>query len=688
MSDVSKQPVRINHIKRIVGYAAVDAFIVYISYTVLFFARVIATPPENYLSGLIFTLFSAAMMVSTLYLFRVYHRVWDRTSGQDVAVILYAAVIASAIVLALDIVIADPLRPLPISVIVFGNAMALLAIVAVRYRFRLVAGMAWRWRVIWRGQLPQKNTTRVLVVGAGESGSAFVWRLKHRWEPDHEHKFNVVGYIDDDPAKRGLIFEGVSVVGNRHEIPEIVAKRNVNLIVIAIHNISGPDFREVLGYCEGTAARIKVVPDMYAMLNQRLGVATLRDVQPEDVLGRKLVGRHKSVDLSPVMGKAVLVTGAAGSIGSELCRQMTTYEPTRLLLLDNNESGLHDLYTELKAQYPALDLVPVLADISQRETIKKVFGLYQPQIVFHAAAYKHVPMLELFPHESVRVNIGGTRNLAELARDNGVERFVLISTDKAVDPSCVMGASKRAAELLMKALSEQQGHHTLFTAVRFGNVLGSRGSVAPTFNRQIDKGGPVTVTHQDMQRYFMTIAEAVNLVIHAAAMTNGGDLFMLRMGEEVRIVELAERMIRMRGLRPYKDIEIKFSGTRPGEKLNEKLRRDDELEIPTVHSHIVRLENHELKFDGDQFLSQIADMVEREAHDLLDLPGTQPPASSDRAEAYSMPDQQHVFLKHLVRIIDQTEAPGPKLVRPDGEGLPVTTSQWRADSGQLRGAAN
>jgi len=688
MSDQNKQAVRLSRLRRIVGYAAVDAFIVYISYTVLFFARAIAILPENYFAGLVFTIFSAGTIVSLLYLFRVYHRVWDRTSGQDVAVIVYAVGIASIIVLALDIVIADPLRPLPASVIVFGNAMALLGIVAVRYRFRVLSGLVWRWRVVWRGQLPHKNTTRVLVVGAGESGSAFVWRLKHRWEPDHDHKFNIIGYIDDDPEKLDLIIEGVKVVGNRHDIPEIVDRQDINLIVIAIHNISGPDFREILGYCERTSARIKVVPDMYAMLNQQLGVATLRDVQPEDVLGRKLVGRHKDVDLSPVMGKVVLVTGAAGSIGSELSRQMTTYEPVRLVLLDNNESGLHDLYTELKSQHPDMALVPVLADITQRDSLEKVFRLYRPQIVFHAAAYKHVPMLELFPHESVRVNIGGTRNLAELARDYKVERFVLISTDKAVDPSCVMGASKRAAELLMKALYEQNGHSTLFTAVRFGNVLGSRGSVAPTFNRQIDKGGPVTVTHQDMKRYFMTIAEAVNLVIHAAAMTNGGDLFMLRMGEEVRIVELAERMIRMRGLRPYADIEIKFSGMRPGEKLNEKLRRDDELEITTIHSHIVRLENHELDFNAELFLTQIRDMVQGDPRDLLNLTAEPPVVAADNSSAYNVPDQQHVFLNHLVSIIEQNESAGPKAMRPDGNALPLAAPQWHSGNGHFRGAAN
>jgi len=387
------------------------------------------------------------------------------------------------------------------------------------------------------------------------------------------------------------------------------------------------------------------------------------------------------------MGKVVLVTGAAGSIGSELSRQMTTYEPVKLLLLDNNESGLHDLYTELKAQYPTMNLVPVLADITQRETLEQIFKLHRPQIVFHAAAYKHVPMLQLFPYESVRVNIGGTRNLAELARDYEVERFVLISTDKAVEPSCVMGASKRSAELLMRALHEQNGHKTLFTAVRFGNVLGSRGSVAPTFNRQIDMGGPVTVTHPEMMRYFMTIAEAVNLVIHAAAMTTGGELFMLRMGEEVRIVELAERMIRMRGLRPNDDIEIRFSGMRPGEKLNEKLRRDDELEIPTVHPHIVRLENHALAFDAARFLNGVEDAVQRAPYDELQIaPPQEGPVSTIPYTADE--HQQQVYLDYLLGIIEP-KAAAQSVPQPAGSDLPLVSHQWPSGNGHhVRGTVD
>ena len=283
------------------------------------------------------------------------------------------------------------------------------------------------------------------------------------------------------------------------------------------------------------------------------------------------------------------MTGAAGSIGAELCRQLLFYDPVRLILLDNNESGLYDLVTELTNDETKDILVPVLADITHRRALARVFAGHRPQVIFHSAAYKHVPILEEHPDESIRVNIEGTQHVAELAREYGAERFVLISTDKAVNPCSVMGASKRVCELLMHMLAQEGTHHTLFTSVRFGNVLGSRGSVVPTFDRQIDAGGPVTVTHQDMTRYFMTIPEAVNLVIHAACLTKGDDLFMLRMGEVVRIVELAERMIRLRGLRPYQDIPIKFTGVRPGEKLHEELSNPAEASLPTAHPYIVEL---------------------------------------------------------------------------------------------------
>ncbi|MEL7674436.1 MAG: UDP-N-acetylglucosamine 4,6-dehydratase family protein, partial [Chloroflexota bacterium] len=326
-------------------------------------------------------------------------------------------------------------------------------------------------------------------------------------------------------------------------------------------------------------------------------------------LGRKSVGWHEAVDVSPVREKVVLVTGAAGSIGSELCRQILSYAPVKLILLDNNESGLHDLLTELATRTRGDSLlVPALADITDARQMRALFAAHQPQLIFHSAAYKHVPMLEAYPSESIRVNIGGTRLVAELAHQHGAERFVLISTDKAVNPSSIMGASKRICEMLMHAFA-QRGGATLFTSVRFGNVLGSRGSVVPTFERQIQAGGPVTVTDPEMTRYFMTIPEAVNLVIHAACLTQGDDLFMLQMGQVVRIVELAERMIRMCGLRPYIDIAIDFTGVRPGEKLHEELHTDAEHQHPTMHPDIVQLVNTRNGHLHDHFVAELDELV-------------------------------------------------------------------------------
>ncbi len=604
------------HVRRILAWMLVDSFIVLGGYTAAFFARAITTTLD-YMNSLGFLFFVIIVTLIVNYYFGIYHRIWSRSSGHEVSRLVYAVFVSGAFVgmvdllLALDETIA---RPLPLSVVLLGSVLSITGLVAIRYRSRLVSGLNWRWDAVWHGKLPEnakktEKLTSVLIIGAGETGQNFVWRLKRRWGKDR--KYRVVGFVDDDPLKRGLYIEGTRVIGARADIPHLVRKHKIELIVLAIHNISGPDFREILAYCESTPARIKIVPDTQALMDERRGVPLLRDIQPEDILGRKPLGRHADVDLSPITRKVVMVTGAAGSIGSELSRQLLSYEPEMVLMLDINESGLHDLRVEMEGMAPGAVIVPLLVDVRNYRRLRTVFERYRPQVIFHAAAYKHVPMLQLFPAEAVEVNVGGTRNVARLAREYGTERFVLISTDKAVDPSNVMGATKRIAELLMHAFAQDGSHNTLFTSVRFGNVFGSRGSVVPTFERQINQGGPVTVTHKDMRRYFMTIAEAVNLVLHAACLTRGDDLFMLQMGEEVRIVDLAERMIRLRGLRPYEDIPIKFTGIRPGEKLNEVLQLESEVAIKTAHSHIVQLRNRQdNSFRPARLLQQVDELLD------------------------------------------------------------------------------
>ncbi len=613
-----------HHLRRALKWMALDAAILMAAYTIAFFVRAITTPLD-YLQSLWLIVGSTLIVSIMLYAFGIYHRIWSMTSGHDVTVIVSAFVSATVFITLIDILL--PSRPLPLSVVLLGNALAFGTIVGVRYRSRLITGASWRWRAVWHQQFPSE-TTKVLIIGAGESGQALALRLKHRFRKT-DYAYTVVGFIDDDPDKQYMYIEGCPVLGNREAITRVAERHNIDLIVVAMHNIPGANFREILGYCESTQARIKIVPDMLALMSETQGSTLLRDVQPEDLIGRHPISRHAAIDLNVIVSRRILVTGAAGSIGSELCRQLLVYQAVTLIILDNNESGLHELFIELTTKFPQTSIEPVLADITQREHLAAIFDKYQPQIVFHAAAYKHVPMLESYPGEALRVNVGGTRAVAEIARACGVERFVLISTDKAVNPSSVMGASKRACELLLRAFASQAGSQTLFTSVRFGNVFGSRGSIVPTLNRQIDSGGPLTVTHQEMTRYFMSISEAVNLVIHAACLTKGGDTFLLKMGEVVRILDLAERMVRLRGLRPYVDIEIKFIGIRPGEKLHEQLQADNEYMFDTIHPGIVQLGSRVSTFDADAYLKRLDALLKAgigsDVSALLELVQHEPP---------------------------------------------------------------
>lgn len=570
-----------HHIRHVVTWITLDAVILLGAYISVYSARMLDFSSTEIIRIIPAASAATLAMLSSLYLAGVYHQIWLHTSGHRAGLIVNAGFVATVATLIVDTFLYP--RPLPLSVIIIANALAVSGFVALRFRHQLAVVQYWKRS---SRSVAQSKGTNVLIIGAGEAGQILALQMKRQ---SHRDNYNVVGFVDDDPHKQGLFIEGLSVLGDRQAIPHVVDRQGISLIVLAIHNISGHDFRDILSYCEKTNARIKVIPDLFGIIETQHNTPLLRDIRAEDLIGRSVVRPNKAVNLDPVMQKTILVTGAAGSIGSELCRQLPQYNPSRIIMLDNNESGLHDLVTEVSARFPDIEIVPVLADITIRESLAAVFRKHTIQIVFHAAAYKHVPLLQYYPNEVVRVNIGGTRNLAELARDHGVSRFVLISTDKAVDPANVMGASKRICELIVQSLAREGRHQTLFTTVRFGNVLGSRGSVLPTFERQIDSGGPVTVTHPEMNRYFMSIPEAVNLVIHAACLTEGGDIFLLRMGDVVRIVELAERMIRLRGLRPYQDIAIRFTGVRPGEKLNEELHTTGEHPLDTAHPGIIKL---------------------------------------------------------------------------------------------------
>lgn len=600
-----QKDISIHRFKRMLMWMLLDSLVIFVTYLMTFSSRAL-TAQLDLQGSMMFFMLAILVTVSALYISGAYRRIWSHTSGHGSIIILRAIVLASIILLFLDLMSVP--RMLPLSVLIIANIISCGGLIATRYRSRLIGGLQWRWRVIWKGEFPNSKVERVLVIGAGESGQMIAMRFQHRI---HNSGYNIIGFVDDDRDKYGMYVEGKPVLGTTEDTARITLEQKIDLIIIAIHNIKGSEMRRIIEQCQLTDARIKAVPDMIAFMSSNVaGSYFLRDIQPEDLIGRSIVKYHDSVDLTLVSKRVVLVTGAAGSIGSELCRQILSFESSQLIMLDNNESALHDLHIELEAKYPGVSVIPALIDVTSHDNLREIFERYKPQLVFHAAAYKHVPMLERYPEEAIRVNISGTLNVAELAISNQVERFVLISTDKAVKPSSIMGASKRLCELIIHNVEENGDHDTLFTAVRFGNVLGSRGSVVPTFMRQIESGGPVTVTHKEMTRYFMSISEAANLVIHATAMTQGNDVFVLKMGEEIRILDIAERIIRLHGLRPHMDIEIKYIGIRNGEKLHEDLYTYYEEPVGTVHPKVMKINLWQMNGQGNLLMEGVSRLID------------------------------------------------------------------------------
>jgi FlaA1/EpsC-like NDP-sugar epimerase len=423
---------------------------------------------------------------------------------------------------------------------------------------------------------------RTLIVGAGDTGESLLRELKKT--PHLE--YNPIGFIDDDAEKRGIKIHGVPVLGDIRSLEKIIEEYGAREVIIAIPGATGSAMREIFEICRRTGAHFRTVPTRGALQRGAARVSQIRLVDLEDLLGRNVVSLdNRSLQLS-LSGKRVLVTGAAGSIGRELARQIADYDPEKLIVLDRNENNLFYLEAELRDAHPLLNILPIVGDVLDRKKIEQLFARSLPHVVFHAAAFKHVPLMEHNAEEAVKNNVLATRGLALSALESGVERFVYISTDKAVRPTSVMGATKRLGERLVKSLG---GEHTRFISVRFGNVLGSDGSVIPTFRRQIAAGGPVTVTHPEASRYFMTIPEAVQLVLMAGAMGEGSETFLLQMGQPVRIVDMARNMIELSGLRPEEDIKIVFTGLRPGEKLHEELKNDSETALPTSNDKIMVL---------------------------------------------------------------------------------------------------
>jgi len=500
-----------------------------------------------------------------------YRNLWRYASLHDAFHIFKSVSIASIAVAVVFLFIGDSFQ-FPRSIIVLDCALLFFMISASR--------MAWRF---YRETTltPQKGTGRkTLIIGAGEAGSLLLKDIRrHSSTP-----YRIIGYVDDDGAKQGMFLHGVRVLGKLEQLRDIIEKYGVEEIIIAIPSAKGKALLRIVEKCNETGVRFRSVPDMKDILNGKLAISHIKNVEIDDLLGRDSVVLDEAGIRNYLTGKRVLVSGAAGSIGSELCRQLARFEPSSLILLDNAETPLFYIERELRAKFPEQRLAPVLGDIRDREKLEAVFEEFMPEVVFHAAAYKHVPMMEFNQVEAVTNNIGGTKIMADAAHRFGVDNFVMISTDKAVNPTNVMGASKRVAEIYVQALSRKSV--TRFSTVRFGNVLGSNGSVIPLFMEQIRTGGPVTVTDPDVVRYFMTIPEAAQLVLQAGSLGKGGEIFVLDMGEPVRIKDLAEELIRLSGFVPYEDMDIIFTGLRPGEKLFEELLIDGEGIMRTRHEKI------------------------------------------------------------------------------------------------------
>ncbi len=466
---------------------------------------------------------------------------------------------------------------------------------AVRLSYRI-------WVSLFGSGRRGKNGKRIMIVGAGTSGTVILKEI-------HTSSFvndTVVCFVDDDKNKIGKILNGVPIEGNRNDIPKLAEKYRVDEIYIAMPAAPAQDRKDIIDICQKTDCKVKILPGIYQLLNDEVSVSKLREVQIEDLLGREPIRVDLDEIIGYVSGKTILVTGGGGSIGSELCRQIAGHNPKRLIIFDVYENNAYDIQQELKESHPELDLVVLIGSVRNTHRMESVFAKYRPDIVYHAAAHKHVPLMEDSPCEAIKNNVFGTYKTAKAADKYGTKRFVLISTDKAVNPTNIMGASKRLCEMVVQMMDARS--ETDFVAVRFGNVLGSNGSVIPLFKKQIEAGGPVTVTHPDIIRYFMTIPEAVSLVLQAGAYAKGGEIFVLDMGKPVKILDLAENLIRLSGYEPYVDIPIEFTGLRPGEKLYEELLMGEEglQDTPNQLIHIGR----PIEFDAEKLEKDLARLYE------------------------------------------------------------------------------
>jgi FlaA1/EpsC-like NDP-sugar epimerase len=510
--------------------------------------------------------------IVSFYIFKLYESLWIYAS-LDEFILSISGCVAGTI---MSIVYSAYTNPrVPYSVVILTGIFSVIYIFGFRISFRIYRRIGMYIR-----HMKTKEFKRALIIGAGSAGNIVINEMKNH----SLMKYVPIGFIDDNKYKVGRVISGVKVLGDRKNIEAVVKEKKVDEIIIAIPSLNGNSKKEIIQECKQTGCRVKIIPGISDLIEGKISLSQIRDVQVEDLLGREPIQLENNEIKEYIKEKVVLVTGGGGSIGSELCRQIAKFKPKQLIILDVYENNAYDLQNELTYASPELNQKVLIACIRDRSNIDKIFSDYRPEVVFHAAAHKHVPLMEESPQEAIKNNVFGTLNVAECADKYKVKKFVMISTDKAVNPTNIMGASKRICEMIVQAMSRQS--KTAFVAVRFGNVLGSNGSVIPLFKKQIAKGGPVTVTSKEVTRYFMTIPEASQLVLQAGAYAKGGEIFVLDMGKPVKIYDLACDLIRLSGFEPHKDIKINVTGLRPGEKLYEELLMEEEGLGKTTHNKI------------------------------------------------------------------------------------------------------
>lgn len=540
-----------------------------------------------------------------LYLFRMYNSLWAFAGETELQNLVMASVLSSILqAVGIQFFRTPGQQAVPGSYYFLYMFLLISCIFASRFSYRF-------FRSLKHKKQNKKNSISVMVIGAGEAANIIIKEIVN----SNFSTMVIRCIIDDDSGKWGRFIQGIKVVGGRDRIIECADIFGIDEIIVAMPSISRAELSEILDICKETNCKLRSLPGMYQLVNGEVSVSKLRDVEVEDLLGRDPIEVDMDSILGYVKGKRVLVTGGGGSIGSELCRQIASHQPSMLLILDIYENSVYDVQQELQTRYPELELVVLIASVRNTNRMNWIFEHYKPEIVYHAAAHKHVPLMETSPNEAIKNNVFGTWKTAYAAAMNGTKRFVMISTDKAVNPTNIMGASKRICEMIIQTFNKH--YDTEFVAVRFGNVLGSNGSVIPLFKKQIMAGGPVTVTHPDIIRYFMTIPEAVSLVLQAGAYCKGGEIFVLDMGKPVKILDLAKNLIRLSGYRVDEDIKIEFTGLRPGEKLYEELLMAEEGMKETANKliHIGK----PIEIDEMRFFAQLKELKEASKNESCDI---------------------------------------------------------------------